>query len=65
LTGACFSSCGGRALPRGLPDLLSPVASQAHQRIGSGQQRHLVLLDLGPPGQVLGAVERPLASGLA
>jgi hypothetical protein len=35
-----------RALLRRLPDLLSPVASEAHQRIGRCQKCHLVLLDL-------------------
>lgn len=40
------------------------MSGHAHQRIGRSQKRHLVLFDLGPPGQVLGAVERPLAASL-
>ena len=44
--------------------MLSPVASQAHQRICRGQQRHFVLLELCPPGQVFGTIEGPLTAGL-
>lgn len=43
---------------RRIPDLLAAMARQAGQRVGRGQQLHLVLLQARPPGKFLGAVER-------
>ena len=48
---------------RRLPHLLATVTRQAHQRIGTRQQAHLVLFEARASGQVLCPFEQRLPSG--